>query len=312
MSLARSSLHWRGLVMACAFVAAASDLAGQVPSNAPARPDGGAGRANIPAPPLPSMKSPVETFRELLLMPADERRAFLAKRAPEAAKRLQEKIRDYQSLAPEERELRLQVTELRWYLLPMLNVEATNRAGSLVMIPEPTRSLVASRLELWDLLPPPAQEMLRTNEQAVGYWIGAGRLSNAAPSETEVQRRRLNEDFNRLMELTAKEKARVLGSLSEVERRRMEQTLEAFAKLPADQRRQCIRSFAQFATLSADQRQAFLKSADQWSRMTPAERQAWRELVSAAPMFPPLTARKPPQPPPLPPQVTVPLATNGR
>jgi hypothetical protein len=53
-----------------------------------------------------------------------ERREFLANRSPEAQKLILAKVKEYEALRPEERDLRLWVTELRWYLLPLLESSA--------------------------------------------------------------------------------------------------------------------------------------------------------------------------------------------
>ena len=53
-------------------------------------------------------------------------------------------------LGPDERELRLRATELRWYLTPLLRTPAAERAGRLALVPEDLRELVNSRVEQWD------------------------------------------------------------------------------------------------------------------------------------------------------------------
>ena len=78
-------------------------------------------------PPIPVLKSPMESFRKLLAMPVAERRQFLSTRSTNVQERLVQKLREYQSLTPEERELRLKATELRWYLQPLMRTPATNR-----------------------------------------------------------------------------------------------------------------------------------------------------------------------------------------
>jgi hypothetical protein len=65
-------------------------------------------------PPVPKLRSPVDSFRALLVMPTAERRQFLASRNTNVQERLAQKIREYQALTPEQRELRLKATELRW------------------------------------------------------------------------------------------------------------------------------------------------------------------------------------------------------
>ena len=83
---------------------------------------------------------------------------------------------------------------------------------------------------------------------------------------SEQIRRKLQGRFNRLLELTAGEKDKVLRSLSEAERRQMEKTLAAYEKLSPGQRQQCLRSFTQFATMSPAERQEFLKNAERWKK----------------------------------------------
>src|SRR5438445_3603271 len=58
--------------------------------------------------------APVDLFRELLVMSADEQKEFLDDRSPEDRKRILAKVRQYESLKPDQRELRLSATELRW------------------------------------------------------------------------------------------------------------------------------------------------------------------------------------------------------
>src|SRR5690242_5154227 len=59
----------------------------------------------IPPPPA-APKPPVDLFRSVLAMSPVELHEFLAKRSPEAQKIILAKIREYQALTPEMRELR--------------------------------------------------------------------------------------------------------------------------------------------------------------------------------------------------------------
>src|SRR4051812_34598984 len=108
-----------------------------------------ASKATIPeTPPEPAAaKSPVAVFRELLNMEPSERTKALADRPEETRKRILAKIREYQSLKPDERELRLKVTELGYYLRPLMRTPATNRTAQLAIIPAGYRELVQVRLE---------------------------------------------------------------------------------------------------------------------------------------------------------------------
>jgi hypothetical protein len=112
---------------------------------------------------VPPVPSPVEYFRKLLGMTAVERRDLLAGRSPESRKQIMTKVREYESLRPNVRELRLQATELRWYLAPLMKTPSTNRAPALALIPPDDRVRVEARLKEWDRLPPQVQQELLDN-----------------------------------------------------------------------------------------------------------------------------------------------------
>ena len=266
-------------------------------------------KSGAQTPPLPSLqpllgKSPVEQFRELLAMSREERRQFMSTRNPEAAKLLMAKLREYESLRPEQRELRLKTTELRWYLLPLMNLPATNRVAYLDRIPGEDRDLVNARLNEWDALTPEVREELLQNEATLQYFteIDAGTPSSISPARREKleagvaqwrslpesRRREIVLRFNQFFDLKPEEKARALNNVSAAERRQIEKTLKTFERLPEAQRDQCIKSFSTFASLSLEERQQFLKNAERWKLMSPEQRQAWRDLVGRLSMQPPL------------------------
>lgn len=291
----------------------------------------------VPVPPLPTLKSPVDTFRELLALSPKERTQALADRPADARKRLLEKLAEYQALSADERAARLLATELRWWLLPLMRLPATNRTTELALVPAGLRKLIEDRLQVWDILPPELQRTQLENED-VAQWFT--RLQGVTPEQRErmlnaltPERRKLLEaglarwtamstderrgtcqQFDRYFELTPREQGRVLSQLSETEREQMELTLQSFAKLPREQRAVCLRSFEKFASMSAVERQHFLKNAERWEKMSPAEREQWRRLVKSVPEFPPLPPNfmnlAPPLPPALP-RAAQPPVTNG-
>lgn len=234
--------------------------------------------------------SPVAAFRELLLMSPAEQAAALAARPPEIRRRLQHKIAEYLALDPEERELRLQATELRWHLLPLLHLRPEERGPALANVPEHLRALVESRLRQWDELPLPMQRLLLTNQPAAGFFLWGGRASARHGREGTRDPSGLSQRFNRLFELTPEEKSRALETLSEAERRQMERTLREFEQLPPEKRVRCVEAFARFAALAPPEREEFLRNAERWAQMSPSEREAWRKLVSLAPVLPPPAA----------------------
>jgi predicted Fe-S protein YdhL (DUF1289 family) len=290
---------------------------------------------NFPPPPMPSVKSPVDSFRELLAMTPAERANDLSNRPPAIRDRILAKVREYKALAPDERELRLRATDLRWYLFPLMHASPTNRAVMLAAVPDDLQALVHSRLGQWDVLSPPIQKEFFANERALRYFtqvdtsnspplpaLRPGPARQPGPSDTDWthwnalsddQRQNIAAQCNQFFELTPAEKQKTLNTLSDVERQQMERTLETFGKLPPAQRQQCIRAFTEFAGMSAPEKQDFLKNARHWSQMSPQERQTWRDLVRQVPEWPPLPLMSPPMPPmprPLTPRLHSVAATN--
>jgi len=251
---------------------------------------------------LPRPRSPVALFRQLLAMTPDERATFLTNRPPQIREGILAKVAEYEALDPNERELRLRATELRWYLLPLLQESPSNRTLRLAQVPADMRELVESRLSQWIILPPQLQQEFLENEQALRYFAHLDVSNNPALQKiappgselarwsgmTEAERSRITANVNQFFELTPDEKEAALNTLSDAERRQMEQTLQAFDRLPPNQRAECIHAFAKFASLSAYEKQEFLRNAERWSRMSPADRQAWRDLVVNVPEWPPL------------------------
>jgi Protein of unknown function (DUF3106) len=265
---------------------------------------------NLLLTPIPHSKSPVDFFRELLALTPAGRENYLTNRPPEVHGRILAKVREYEALDPNERELRLRATELRWYLLPLLHESPTNRAARLAQVPDDLRDLVKTRLDLWNILPPPLQKEFFESERALRYFthvdspnnppmppIPPGRGRHHGPQDHDLarwnalpedQRQKITAQFNQFFELTPEEKQETLNTLSDAEREQMKKTLEMFGQLPPWQRQQCIRAFTEFASMSAPEKQDFLKNAQRWSQMSPKERQTWRDLVTQVPEWPPL------------------------
>ena len=280
---------------------------------------------NLLLPPIPHSKSPVDLFRELLAMTPTERENSLTNRPPRIRDRILAKVREYEALDPNECELRLRATELRWYLPPLMHESPTNRAARLAAIPDDLRPLVKAHLMQWDILPPPLQKEFFENERALRYfthvdlpisppmppmppglgWHHGPPGPDLAHWNTlpEDQRQKITAQFNQFFELTPMEKKKTLNTLSAAERQQMEKTLETFGKLPPGQRLKCIRAFSEFAGMSAQEKQDFLKNAQRWSQLSPKERQTWRDLVTHVPEWPPLPPALMPPMPPMPPQL---------
>lgn len=254
---------------------------------------------------LPPTNSPVDFFRQLLAMSPEAQDACLTNRSPVARARILAKLAEYQALNPDERELRLRATELRWWLLPLLQTPASERATRLAKVPTDLRELVESRLTQWTILPPPLQNEILNNEKALHYFA---LVETSNPPAASLQQQRFSSQFNQFFELTPDEKEQTLNTLSETERAQMQATLQSFEKLPPQQRITCVRNYAKFASMNEAERTEFLKNAESWSKMSPRERQTWRDLVATVPIWPPMPPGmvEPPAPPP----PTLNVATN--
>ncbi len=278
---------------------------------------------NLP-PEFPVVKPPVELFRELLAMTPAERRRALADRSADSLQRILAKLQEYESLRADDRELRLQATELRWYLIRLMGLTPGNRAEALANLPGDKRALIEARLQAWDKLPESARSALLDNQAAIAHFAET-RASTTAEQQRvlaamspqsrerleagmarwrqlpETDRKFLLERFSQFFELTPVEKQKALATLSEPERRQIERTLKTFGGLTPEQRAKCIRGFGQFARMNLEERQQFLKNAERWQTMPPEQRQAWRDLVArlnVPPMpsdftIPPLPPRNP-------------------
>jgi hypothetical protein len=263
----------------------------------------------------PAPQSPVSVFRRLLAMTPSERTTYLTNRMPEIRGQILAKVSEYLALEPDERELRLDATELRWYLLPLLRESPTNRAARLAQVPDNLRELVGSRLKRWDALPAQSRQEFLGYDAALFF----ARIETTNPATANVEQQKIAEQFNKFFDFTPEERQKAINTLSAAEHAQMEKTLQAFDNLPPAQRAQCIRAFTEFASMSPSDRQEFLKNAERWSQLPPKERQAWRDLVAQVPLWPPLPRAsimppKPPPPPrppaPSPPPVRSMMATN--
>jgi hypothetical protein len=243
-------------------------------------------------PPLPTPQSPVNFFRQLLMMSPVERNNSLTNRTPETRARILAKVREYQQLEPDERELRLRATELRWYLMPLLRLAPEDRATQLGRVPKELSDLVKARLGEWDLLPPPLQQEFLANDKTLHYFA-----QTAAPPSADSQPQEIADQFQKFLDLKPAEKQKLLGTLSETEQAQMEKTLRTFDRLPFQQRALCIRNYAKFAGMSPVERAEFLRNAEHWSTLSPEERQTWRDLVAHVPLWPPIPQAMPPMPP---------------
>ena len=288
--------------------------------------------ASSAPPPVPEPRqSPAEVFRRLLAASPSQRDDLLASK-PEAARTLiVAKLKEFESLPPDQRELRLHVAQLQFYLSPLLRAPATVRSNRLERVPPEDRPLLEERLKAWDALPEETRRDILETERSLSYFV---RQESAdpkqltalleqvpAPARPEVEaqfarwsalpmeeRARKAANFSRFFDLSGSERDKTLSRLPDVERQQMERTLAKFSSLPPELRDRCVRAFRQFGSLSPEERSEFLQSAAKWQAMPADQRAAWRRLVQkvATPPLPP-----PPRPPLVQPRSTaVVVATN--
>src|SRR5690348_11176037 len=159
-----------------------------------------------PALPLPAVapRSPVDYFRELLAMNFAERSKTLADRPPDTRKQILAKVREYEAMKPNDRELRLRATELRWYLLRLMRTSPTNRTAQLQRVPSDMRPLIDLRLSKWDALTPDVQTDFLKHEAALQAFMilqatnTAGNVRTNIPQELQaISETRLKELMER-------------------------------------------------------------------------------------------------------------------
>jgi len=227
----------------------------------------------------------------LLVMSPAERNTALANRPPEMRARIVAKIHEYLTLDPDERELRLSATELRWWLAPLFKLAPDVRAARVALVPDDFRPIVESRLVQWDALPPDLQKEFLENDKTLHYF---SRIETTNQSAATPEQQKIAAQFNQFFDLTDAEKKAALNTLSAAERAAMEKTLASFEQLPPQKRMVCVRNYARFAGMSGPDRADFLKNAEKWAAMSPKERQSWRDLVAHVPIMPPMPVVMPP------------------
>lgn len=270
-------------------------------------------------PPIPP--SPIDQFRQWLRMPAPDREKTL-REYPEAKQVvLRRKLLAYEAMPAEQRERRLRMLELRWYLRPLMSAPPQQRGDYLKMIPVRLHDLVTSRIEHWDALAANTRADILASDQAremvTRYFVHLRRPPITAQElhpldarqraqlqqnlkvwkETSPSHReRMGRQLSAFFELPKADQNKALGQLSEGDRREMQKTLDAFERLSPEQRRACVESFQKFASMTPRERGAFMRNAARWQEMTLQERETWKRLVQELPPMPPEPLPVPPSP----------------
>lgn len=278
----------------------------------------------------PTLESPAESTRRLLVMNEADRQKFLAALSPTYRRSVEAKLKEYQALSPDERAFRLKLLDLRWHFTDLIRLPPANRPDRLALVLAADRPVLEARLTKWDELPPAEREELLTNQITISYFL---RLASSTPAQRQeimrsltdaqrdavaaklVQLGRLSEDtrqnmvsrFQQFFDLDDKEKEKVLNTLPDSDRQQLRQTLKVFDKRPLDRRDAYLRNLEKFINFTPDERGRFLQNAARWQAMPSTERQAWRDLVKKIPDMPPLPpGMLPPLPPGLDPRLAPP------
>jgi len=292
------------------------------------------GAENPPVPPLSQPMSPVTIFRVMLATNEAARAQWLAAKSPEQRRVLEGKIAEYAALAPAEREQRLQSLQLRWQLPRLMKLPVAEREPRLALIAEPIRSVLKTKLEIWDKMPADLQKDLLDNEQAIDIFMYAGvgsasggvfhALSAQRQEELRQQFEELNKlpesrraqilfNFRRFFEMPLTEQDKTLQKIQPPNAMMVRQTIDTFKILPPPLqdkalqesfRNKALEGFEKYSRLSPEDRAAFLKSAERWQSMNEAERDKWRRMVIKLRS---VNAIPPPMPP-MPPKSTPSLA----
>jgi len=289
----RNKLIFASLIVTCVFAAFISGFEGVVSQSELESPHIRTSLGNK-LDKTSEFKSPVHFFRLMLEASPEELKELLSNKPPEVQTRLLEKIKEYRNLSPTERELKLQVTELQWYFLQLVNLDATNRLAKLELVPPEIRKMLEERLTIWDILPPPVKDELSQDVRRLQGLIQVEfvptPLQQKSYLESQPSKTELQEAINRLstfFTLNSREREQLLKSLSKTERMQVEKALEQFHKLPPRERARCLSAFSVLAEMSPEERIEFLKNAEKWQSLAPDQRQAWRRIVREVPTWPP-------------------------
>jgi hypothetical protein len=258
-----------------------------------------------PLPALPGTKTAADNFRELLAMSPAERTQALADRSQHQRQYLEGRLREYDALPAEQRELRLRQLELTCHLEGLMKLAPSNRLTRLVAVPADLRPTVDERLRQWDLLPPKVQEEVLEYKTTANYFLrvrpspppvpdaGMPGLSPPVPGSDD-RAGRLAERLSEFLELPSKQQQKTIETLPAPERKAIQDTLSAYSSLPPAQQKICITSFQKFSRMSKQQRDQFLQNAARWKSMSAQERETWRTLVQIVPATPTASAVPPP------------------
>lgn len=254
-------------------------------------------------------------------MGPEEREAALASRSAERREAILRKVAEYEAMPARIRENRLRVTQIHYYLMPLLQAGMDQREPLMRVIPEGDRDFIQRRLELWDAMPADIQAAVLEHKKLLSWFVRQEMESEADPvpggrndnkgfrqmvSRWETlpldQRQAVYRHFHRFFELSPKEQEDALAALPQPDRRRIRPAVETLRELPDGERQRTVSAYLKLARMSGTERREFLRSLREWQRLSQDERAAWRRLAQELPPLPPGLApsrSEPPLPDPL-------------
>src|ERR1043166_5565040 len=268
----------------------------------------------LPLLPVPPKRMP--SFRELFKMNSADRAVELAKKSPTHRAIIEGRLKELDTLPPDQQEVRLRLMELRLRLISLVREAPINRTNVLDQVPPQDRKLVEERLRYWDQLPLELQKVVLENEMMLSYFI-SGEAANASELTNRLdtlppnvrsnlvatmerwrrlkpeEQKQIYQNVERVFGLSEKDRQdivsdRALDGCSIEERQRIARVFKTFEILSPDQQRQCMESLRKFTSMTMEERARFLKNAERWQQMSEAERQNWRRLQKQSPPTPPL------------------------
>ena len=254
-------------------------------------------------PPMPETRSPIDFFRELLEMGESQRQEALIDRSPRQQQILREKLAEYEAMPVIEREARLELTELHYFLMPLLKEPGGNREIRLNAIPMGEKQQVIRRLNQWDRLTPSAQHQLLANQEVMNWFVRQDmelKLPPPLPTSplmlpfTESQRtlsqkqaQRIEVVFRQFVDLPAVEQQRSLEGISGDLKRRILLAASELSRMPPSTRSKCISSFITIMAMSEPEQVAIMRKVAQWQSLSPDQKNALRKFVPQVPPLPP-------------------------
>ena len=258
----------------------------------------------LPPPTPPPVVNPVRRFQELWKLDAGGREAALTGKTEWQQRYLRERLAEFDTLAPTEREVRLRLMELRYYLLMLVRTPPDQRTERLKEVPAKDRDLLAERLQDWERLPANQQKELIENETMLSHlsWFETGSAEQREASlrawspQTrqefeadlyrwrglqQAERERMTRNFNRFFDLSNRQKQEsTLDRVSEADRAnvsvpwpRLNNCLDRPVQVPRGA--QSVRWNDGGRTIPVS-----LQNAARWQSMSPEEKRVWRQVAT--------------------------------